>query len=162
VYWYTICKCYFVRGQYKRTPSLMLTWTNIEFAETMEEFNPPELQEGNDCTLESTCLESLETSPVMLPTKRTSDMPDCPQITEEKKVKLGSSIDSTQKQKSLNIPEVGSISEKKGLYPFWSESIQEKSKNYCLIQWQIVKIWFWTLGIHLQKSCLQDRDSQQS
>jgi hypothetical protein len=34
VYWYTICKCYFVIGQYKRKPSLMLTWTNIEFAET--------------------------------------------------------------------------------------------------------------------------------
>jgi hypothetical protein len=56
-------------------------------------------------------------------------MPDCPQITEEKRGKLGSSIDSTQKQQSLNIPEVDSISEKKGLYPFWSESIQEKSKK---------------------------------
>jgi putative transposase len=56
-------------------------------------------------------------------------MPDCPQITEEKRVKLGSSIDSTQEQQSLNIPGVDSISEKKGLYPFWSKSIQEKSKK---------------------------------
>jgi putative transposase len=95
----------------------------------MEESNPPELQEGNDCTLESMCLESLETSPVMLPTKRKSDMPDSPQITEEKRVKLGSSIDSTQEQQSSKISEVDSTSEKKGLYPFWSESIQEKSKK---------------------------------
>jgi hypothetical protein len=95
----------------------------------MEEFNPPELQEGNYCTLKSIFLESLDTSPVMLPTKRKSDMPDSPQITEEKRVKLGSSIDSTQEQQSLNIPEVDSISEKKGLYPFWSESIPEKSKK---------------------------------
>jgi hypothetical protein len=56
-------------------------------------------------------------------------MPDCPQITEEKRIKLGSSIDSTQEQQSSNIPEVNSIPEKKGLYPFWSESIQEKSKK---------------------------------
>jgi hypothetical protein len=89
----------------------------------MEEFNPSELQEGNDCTLKSMCLESLETSSVMLPAKRKSAMPDCLQITEEKRVKLGSSIDSTQEQQSLNIPEVDSISEKKGLYLFWSESI---------------------------------------
>jgi hypothetical protein len=96
---------------------------------TMEEFNPSELQEGNDHTLESMCLESLETSPVMLPTKRKSAMPDCPQIIEEKRVKLGSSIDSAQEQQSLNILEMDSISEKKGLYPFWSKSIQEKSKK---------------------------------
>jgi hypothetical protein len=66
---------------------------------------------------------------MILPTKRKSAMPDCPQITEEKRVKLGSSIDSTQEHQSLNIPEVDSISEKKGLYPFWSESIQEKPKK---------------------------------
>jgi hypothetical protein len=54
----------------------------------MEEFNPPELQQGNDCTLKSMCRESLETFPGMLPTKRKSAMPDCPQITEEKRVKL--------------------------------------------------------------------------
>jgi hypothetical protein len=96
---------------------------------TMEEFNPPEIQEGNDCTLKSMCLESLETSSVMLPTKRKSAMPDCPQITEEKRVKLGSSIDSTQEQQSSKISEVDSTSEKKGLYPFWSKSIQEKSKK---------------------------------
>jgi predicted site-specific integrase-resolvase len=36
----------------------------------MEEFNPPELKKGNDYTLKSMCLESLETSPVILPTKR--------------------------------------------------------------------------------------------
>jgi hypothetical protein len=96
---------------------------------TMEEFNPQELQEGNDCTLESICVEYLETSPMMLPTKRKSAMPDCPEITEEKRVKLGSSIDSTQEQQSLNIPEVDSTSEKKSLYPFWSETIQEKSKK---------------------------------
>jgi hypothetical protein len=95
----------------------------------MEEFNPQELQEGNNCTLKSICLESFEASPVMLPTKRKSAMPDSLQITEEKRVKLGSSIDSTQKQQSLNIPEVDSISEKKSLYPFWTESIQEKSKK---------------------------------
>jgi hypothetical protein len=65
----------------------------------------------------------------MLPTKRKSAMPDCPQITEEKRVKLGSSIDSTQEQQSSKISEVDSNSEKKGLYPFWSKSIQEKSKK---------------------------------
>jgi hypothetical protein len=95
----------------------------------MEEFNPSELQEGNNFTLELMCLESLETSSVMLPTKRKSAMPDCLQITEEKRVKLGSSIDSTQEQQSLNIPEVNSTLEKKGLYPFWYKSIQEKSKK---------------------------------
>jgi hypothetical protein len=95
----------------------------------MEEFNPPELQEGNDCALKSMCLKSLQTSPVMLLIKRTSAMHDCPQITEEKRVKLGSSIDSIQEQQSLNIPEVNSISKKKSLYPFWTESIQEKSKK---------------------------------
>jgi hypothetical protein len=56
-------------------------------------------------------------------------MPDCPQITEEKRVKLGSSIDSTQEQQLSKISEVDSTSEKKGLHPFWSESIQEKSKK---------------------------------
>jgi hypothetical protein len=95
----------------------------------MEEFNPPEIQEGNDCTLKSMCLESLETSPVMLPTKRKSAIPDCPQITEEKRVKLESSIDSIQEQQSSKISEVGSILEKKSLYPFWTEFIQEKSKK---------------------------------
>jgi hypothetical protein len=95
----------------------------------MEEFNPSKLQERNDCTLDSMCLEFLETCPVMLPTKRKSAMPDCPQITEEKRVKLGSSIDSIQEQQSLNISEVELTSEKKGLYFFWSESIQEKSKK---------------------------------
>jgi hypothetical protein len=65
----------------------------------------------------------------MLPTKTKSAMFDCPQITEEKRVKLGFSIDSTQEQQSLNIPEVNATSEKKGLYPFWSEPIQEKSKK---------------------------------
>jgi hypothetical protein len=80
----------------------------------MEEFNPSELQEGKDCTLESMCLESLETSPVMLPEKRKSAMPDCPQITKEKRVKLGSSIDSNQKQESSKISKVDSILEKKG------------------------------------------------
>jgi hypothetical protein len=65
----------------------------------------------------------------MLPTKRKSAMPDCPQITEEKRVKLGSSIDSTQEQQSSKISGVDSTSVKKGLYPFWSKSIQEKSKK---------------------------------
>jgi hypothetical protein len=83
----------------------------------MEELNPLELKEGNDCTLESMCLESLETSPMMLPTKRKSAMPGCPQIIEEKRVKLGSSIDSTQQQQSSKISEVDSISEKISLYP---------------------------------------------
>jgi hypothetical protein len=41
----------------------------------MEEFKPPELQEGNDCTLELMYREFLETSPVMLPTKRKSAIP---------------------------------------------------------------------------------------
>jgi hypothetical protein len=82
----------------------MLTWINIEFAATMEEFNLPKLQEGNDCTLKSMYLKSLETSSVMLSAKRKSAMPDCSQITEEKRVKLESSIDSTQEQQSLNIP----------------------------------------------------------
>jgi hypothetical protein len=39
-------------------------------------------------------------------------MPDCPQITEEKRVKLGSSIDSTQKHQSSKILEADSISKK--------------------------------------------------
>jgi hypothetical protein len=65
----------------------------------------------------------------MLPTKRKSAMLDCLQTTEEKRVKLGSSIDSTQEQQSSNISEVSSTSVKKGLYPFWSKSIQEKSKK---------------------------------
>jgi ribonuclease HII len=94
----------------------------------MEEFNPPELQEGNDCTLKSMCLESLETSSMMLPTKKKSAMPDCPEITKEKRVKLESSIDSTQEQKSLKISKADSISKEK-VYPFWTESIQEKSKK---------------------------------
>jgi hypothetical protein len=94
----------------------------------MKEFNPPELQKGNSYTLKSMCLKSLETSPVMLPTKK-NVMPDCLQITKEKRIKLESSIDSIQEQKSLKISEVDSISEKKGLYLFWTESIQEKSKK---------------------------------
>jgi hypothetical protein len=84
----------------------------------MEEFNPSELQEGNNCTLESMCLESLETSPVMLPTKRKSAMSDCPQITKEKRVKLEFLIDFTQEQKPSKISEVDSISKKKSLYSF--------------------------------------------
>jgi hypothetical protein len=72
----------------------------------MEEFNPSELQEENNCTLKSMCLKSLESSPVMLPTKRKSAMPDCPQITKEKRVKLEFSIDSTQEQKPSKILEV--------------------------------------------------------
>jgi hypothetical protein len=52
---------------------------------------------------------------------------------------------------------------KKRLYiSFGSSLFRRSQRNYCLVQWQIVKIWFWTLGIHLQKSCLQDRGSQQS
>jgi hypothetical protein len=128
----------------------------------MEEFNPSKLQEGNECTLESMYLESLETSPVMLPSKRESAMPDCPQITKEKRVKLGSSIDSTQEQQSSKISKVDSTSEKKVYIPFGPSIFRRSQKNYCLVQRQIVKIWFWTLGIHLQKSCLQDRGSQQS
>jgi hypothetical protein len=85
----------------------------------MEEFNPPELQEENNCTLESMCLESLKTSPVILPTKRKISRPECPQITKNKtsKDKLKSSIDCTQEQKSLNISEVVSILKGK-VYPF--------------------------------------------
>jgi hypothetical protein len=109
---------------------------------TMEEFSPPELQEGNDCTLKSMCLESLETSPVMLPSKRKSAMPDCLQITEEKRVKLRSSIDCTQEQQSSKIPEVDSISEKKVYIPFGLSLFRRSQKNYCLVQRRIVKIWF--------------------
>jgi hypothetical protein len=64
----------------------------------------------------------------MLPTKRKSAMPECPRITKEKKVKLESTIDCTQEEQLLKISEVVSISKKK-VYPFWTESIQEKSKN---------------------------------
>jgi hypothetical protein len=64
----------------------------------------------------------------MLPTKGKSAILDCPQINKEKRVKLESSIHSTQEQKSLNIPVVDSISKKK-IYPFWIKSIQEKSKK---------------------------------
>jgi hypothetical protein len=83
----------------------------------MEEFNPPELQEGNDGTLESMCQKYLETSSVMFmfPTKRKSAMPDCPQITKEKRVKLESSIDYTQEQQLLKISEVDLISKEKSL-----------------------------------------------
>jgi hypothetical protein len=82
----------------------------------MEEFNPLELQEGNDCTLESMYLEYKEISRVMLPTKRKSAMPDCFQITNEKRVKLESSIDSTQEQKLSKISEVDLILEKKIIF----------------------------------------------
>jgi hypothetical protein len=44
-------------------------------------------------------------------------MPDCPQIAKEKKVKLESSIDSTQEQQSSKISEVDSILKEK-VYPF--------------------------------------------
>jgi hypothetical protein len=50
----------------------------------------------------------------MLPTKRKSAMPDCLHIAKEKRVKLKFSINCTKEQKSLNISEVNSISEKKG------------------------------------------------
>jgi hypothetical protein len=129
---------------------------------TMEEFSPPEIQEGNDCTLESMFLESLKTSPVMLPTKRKSAMPDCPQITGEKRVKLESSIDSTQEQQSSKISEVDSTSEKKVYILFGPSLFRRSQRNYCLAHRQIVKIWFWALGVHLQKGCLQDHGSQQS
>jgi hypothetical protein len=65
----------------------------------------------------------------MLPKKRKSAMPDSPQITEGKRVKFGFSIDSIQEQQSSKVSKVGSTSEKKDLYPFWSEYIQEKSKK---------------------------------
>jgi hypothetical protein len=115
----------------------------------MEELNPPELQEGNDCTLKSMCLESLETSPVMLPTKRKSAMPDCPQITKKKSVKLESLIDSTQEQKSLKILEVDSISEKKVYIPFEPSLFRRIQINYRLVQRKIIKIWFWTFLIQI-------------
>jgi hypothetical protein len=99
----------------------------------------------------------------MLPTKRKSAMPDCSQITEEKRVKLKFSIDSTQEKQSSKISEVDSTSEKKCLYiPFGPSLFRRSQKNYCLVHRQIVKNWFWTLEIHLQKDCLQDRGSQQS
>jgi hypothetical protein len=41
---------------------------------------------------------------------------ECFQITKEKRVKLESSIDSTQKQKPSKISEVDSISEKKFIF----------------------------------------------
>jgi hypothetical protein len=69
-------------------------------------------------------------------------MPDCPQINKEKKVKLGSSIDSTQEQKSLNIPEVDSISKKKKFIPFGPSLFRRSQRNYYLVHRQIVKIWF--------------------
>jgi hypothetical protein len=100
----------------------------------MEEFNPPELQEGNDCSLKSMYLKSLESSPVMLPTKRKSAMPDCFQITEEKGVKLESSIDSTQEQKSPKISEVDSVSEKTVYIPFGPSLFRRSQRNYCLVQ----------------------------
>jgi hypothetical protein len=58
----------------------------------------------------------------MLPTKRKSAMPDCPQITKKKRFKLEFSIDSTQEQKSSKISEMDSISKEK-VYPFCTESI---------------------------------------
>jgi hypothetical protein len=61
--------------------------------------------------------------------ERKSAKPKCPRITKEKRVKLKSSIDCTQEQQSLNIPEVDSISERKSSYFFWTKSIQEKSKK---------------------------------
>jgi hypothetical protein len=67
-------------------------------------------------------------------------MPDCPQITEEKRVKLGSSIDSTQEQQSSNIPEVNSIQKKRVYIPFGPSLFRRSQKNYCLVQRQIVKI----------------------
>jgi hypothetical protein len=46
--------------------------------------------------------------------KRKSAMPDCPQITKKKRVKLEFSMDSTQK--SSKISEVGLISKKKFIF----------------------------------------------
>jgi hypothetical protein len=60
--------------------------------------------------------------------KRKSAMPDCSQITEEKRVKLESSINCTQEEKPLKISEVDS-KEKEKVYLFWIESIQEKPKK---------------------------------
>jgi hypothetical protein len=108
----------------------------------MEESNPLKLQEGNDCTLKSMCLESLENFSVMLPTKRKSAMPDCPQFTKDKRIKLGSSIGFTQEQKSLNISEVDSTLEKKVYISFGPSLFRRSQRNYCLVQQQIVKIWF--------------------
>jgi hypothetical protein len=68
----------------------------------------------------------------MLPTKRKSAMPDCSQITKEKKVKLGSSIDCTQEQKSSNISEVDSISKKKRFYIPFGPSLFRRSQKKLL------------------------------
>jgi hypothetical protein len=70
----------------------------------------------------------------MLPTKRKSATPDCPQITEEKRIKLGSSIDSTQEQQSLNIPEVNSTLKKKIYIPFGQSLFRRSQRNHCLVQ----------------------------
>jgi hypothetical protein len=65
--------------------------------------------------------------------KKKTAMPDCLQITEEKRVKLKSSIDSTQEQKSLKISEVDSISKEK-VIPFGPSLFRKSQKNYCLVQ----------------------------
>jgi hypothetical protein len=67
-------------------------------------------------------------------------MPDSPQITEEKRVKLESSIDSTQEQQSLNIPEVNQFQKKRVYIPFGPSLFRRSEKNYCLVHRQIVKI----------------------
>jgi hypothetical protein len=69
-------------------------------------------------------------------------MPDCPQITKEKRVKLGSLIDSTQEQQSLKISEVNSISKKKKFIPFGASLFRRIQRNYYIVQRQILKIWF--------------------
>jgi hypothetical protein len=91
----------------------------------MGEFNPPELQERNDCTLKSMCLESLETFPLILPTKKKNAMPDCPQITKKKKVKLESSLDSTEIMKGIGIELDFKKKSLSLLDRFYSEKIKE-------------------------------------
>jgi hypothetical protein len=96
----------------------------------MEEFNPLELQEENDCTLESICLEYLETSPVILPEKENLL---CSSVLRSQKRtsrgKLKTSIDFTQEQQLLKILKVNSIPKKEVSYLFWTEYILKESKK---------------------------------
>jgi hypothetical protein len=98
----------------------------------------------------------------MLPTKRKSAMPDSLQITEEKRV-VGI-LDRFYPGTAI-IKDIGgglNFKKKRVCISFGPSLFKRSQRNYCLVHRQIVKIWFWTLGIHLQKSCLQDRGSQQS
>jgi hypothetical protein len=96
---------------------------------TIEKFNPSELQEKNDYTLKSMCLELLEISPVMFPTKKKICYVRLSSDHQRDKSQVGilnRFYPGTEIIKDIGR---GLNFRKKGLYPFWTKFIQEKSKK---------------------------------